>query len=170
VRVDDHTKYDLLGALDAAREHVLDIVDGLDDEALRRPVLPSGWSCLDMIKHLTYDEEIFWFRAIVAGEREAIDLLQTADARASWKVADGIAAADVLAGYRNEIARSNAIVAAIDLDQPPAWWPGDLFGDWRLRDLQRILLHLIVEVSCHAGHLDATRELIDGRQYLVLTD
>jgi len=168
--VNDRTKSELLRALDSAREHVLDIVDGLDEETLRRPVLPSGWSCLDMIKHLTYDEEIFWFRAIVAGEREAIDLLQTPDARASWKVTDGVPAADVLAAYRNQIARSNAIVAATDLDQAPAWWPGDLFGDWRLSDLQQILLHLIVEVSCHAGHLDATRELIDGRQYLVLTD
>jgi len=59
---------------------------------------------------------------------------------------------------------------AAALDSPPAWWPGDLFGDWRLHDLQEILLHLIVEVACHAGHLDSTRELIDGRQYLVLTD
>jgi len=168
--VNDRTKADLLLALDAAREHVLQIIDGLDDEALRRPVLPSGWSCLDMIKHLTYDEEIFWFRAIVAGEQEAIDLLQTPDARASWTVTDNVAAADVLADYRDQIARSNVIIASTELDRPPAWWPGDLFGDWRLHSLQQIMLHLIVEVACHAGHLDATRELIDGRQYVVLTE
>ena len=75
--MNDRTKSALLDALNATRRHVLDIIDGLDDEALRRPVLPSGWSCLDMIKHLTYDEEIFWFRAVVAGEQEAIDLLET---------------------------------------------------------------------------------------------
>jgi hypothetical protein len=97
-------------------------------------------------------------------------LLETPQAQASWKVADAVPAADVLADYRLEIERSNAIVAATALDSPPAWWPGDLFGDWRLHDLQEILLHLIVEVACHAGHLDSTRELIDGRQYLVLTD
>jgi hypothetical protein len=166
----NHTKSGLLGALDATRHHVLEIVDGLDDAALRRSVLPSGWSCLDMIKHLTYDEEIFWFRAVVAGEQEAIDLLQTPDAKASWRVADTDSAVDVLTEYRNQIERSNAIIAATELSAPPAWWPGDLFGDWRLNDLQEILLHLIVEVACHAGHLDATRELIDGRQYVVLTD
>ena len=28
--------------------------------------------------------------------------------------------------------------------------------------------HVITETACHAGHLDAARELIDGRQHLVL--
>ncbi len=35
-------------------------------------------------------------------------------------------------------------------------------------DLQFVLLHLITETACHAGHLDAARELIDGRQWVVL--
>jgi hypothetical protein len=34
----------LLGQLRAQRRHVLGILEGLDEEALRRPVLPSGWS------------------------------------------------------------------------------------------------------------------------------
>jgi len=37
-------------------------------------------------------------------------------------------------------------------------------------DLREILLHVITETACHAGHLDAARELIDGKQWLVLTD
>jgi hypothetical protein len=76
----------------------------------------------------------------------------------------------VLADYRTQIERSNAIVRVTKLDAPPAWWPGDLFGAFRLDDLQGIMLHMIVEVACHAGHLDVSRELIDGRQYVVLTD
>jgi hypothetical protein len=32
-----------------------------------------------------------------------------------------------------------------------------------------VLLHVITETACHAGHLDAARELIDGRQWIVLT-
>jgi hypothetical protein len=27
---------------------------------------------------------------------------------------------------------------------------------------------VIMETACHAGHLDAVRELIDGRQWIVL--
>jgi hypothetical protein len=40
----------------------------------------------------------------------------------------------------------------------------------RLDDLREILLHVIAETACHAGHLDTARELIDGRQWMVLTE
>jgi hypothetical protein len=30
------------------------------------------------------------------------------------------------------------------------------------------MLWVIWETACHAGHLDAVRELIDGRQWIVL--
>ena len=29
---------------------------------------------------------------------------------------------------------------------------------------------MITETACHAGHLDAVRELIDGRTWLILTE
>jgi Protein of unknown function (DUF664) len=32
------------------------------DEQLRRPVLPSGWNCLGMVKHLALADEHYWFR------------------------------------------------------------------------------------------------------------
>jgi hypothetical protein len=31
------------------------------------------------------------------------------------------------------------------------------------------VLHVITETATHAGHLDAARELIDGRMWLVVT-
>ena len=54
--------------LDQQRNHVLGILEGLDDEQLRRPVLPSGWNCLGMIKHLALADEHYWFRSVVGGE------------------------------------------------------------------------------------------------------
>jgi hypothetical protein len=45
----------------------LGIMAGLTDDDLRRPVLPSGWTCLGMINHLAVDVELFSFRAVVAG-------------------------------------------------------------------------------------------------------
>jgi hypothetical protein len=30
------------------------------------------------------------------------------------------------------------------------------------------MLHMIKETACHAGHLDAAREIIDGRQWVVV--
>ena len=52
----------LLGHLEAQRGHVLGILDGLSEEQLRRPVLPSGWHCLGLVKHLALADEHYWFR------------------------------------------------------------------------------------------------------------
>jgi len=49
------------------------------------------------------------------------------------------------------------------------WWPEELFGTWRMNSLRKVMLHVITETACHAGQLDAVRELIDGRQWLILT-
>jgi hypothetical protein len=159
----------LLGWLDAQRKHALGTLDGLDEQALRRPVLPSGWSALAMIRHLTIDEERFWFRAAVAAEQAVIDEFGSAESDYGWQLDPEDSAAEVIAAYRREIERSNAIIEATPLDASPAWWPAELFGSWRLDSLREIMLHMIAEVACHAGHLDAVRELIDGNQWLVLT-
>ena len=51
----------------------------------------------------------------------------------------------------------------------PAWWPRELFGDWRLDTMRQIILQVMTETGCHAGHLDATHELIDGGPWFVQT-
>ncbi|MFI7431843.1 DinB family protein [Micromonospora sp. NPDC049836] len=155
----------LIKHLDGQRRHVLGILEGLDEDALRRPVLPSGWSCLGLVRHLTENDERFWFRCVVGGESEIIATLsRTANA---WQVDPDVPAAVVLDRYRQEIDRANAVIAATPLDAGPAWWPPDRFGDWRLDSVREVLLHMISETACHAGHLDAVRELIDGRTWLV---
>jgi len=160
----------LIGSLDGQRQHVLGIVDGLDEDQLRRVVLPSGWSCLQMIRHLTFDEEHFWFRCVVAGEPDAITRTEAAPSDHGWRLEPGATAGTVIEDYRAAIERSDAIVRARSVLDAPAWWPAELFGDFRLNTLRQIMLHMITEVACHAGHLDAVRELIDGRQWLVMTD
>ncbi len=67
------------------------------------------------------------------------------------------------------MARANAIIAATPLDAAPAWWPVEVFEGLPVRDLRGTILHVLAETACHAGHLDVVRELIDGRQQLVLT-
>ncbi len=157
----------LLGYLNAQRRHVLGILEGLDEEALRRPVLPSGWSCLGMVQHLALDDERFWFRGIVAGDETVIDQATGASDDA-WQVDPDVPAGAVLDLYRQEIDAANAIIAATPLDAAPAWWPEELFGGWRLDNLREVVLHVLTETSVHAGHLDAARELIDGKTWLVL--
>lgn len=154
----------LLASLNKQREHVLGILEGLPDEALRRAVLPSGWNCLGLVQHLAFDVERFWFQQVMAGlPRDAPDAPEDA-----WHVGPDTSAEAVLSGYRREIERADEIIAATKLDAAPAWWP-DFFGTFRLDDMRQVMLHVITETACHAGHLDAARELIDGRTWLVLT-
>ncbi|MGI8405083.1 MAG: DinB family protein [Thermomicrobiales bacterium] len=158
----------LLSYLNGQRGHVLGILEDLDDEALRRQVLPSGWSCLGLIQHLTLDVERFWFSGIVAGEQAVLDDLNNIPN--AWIVDPDVSAERILNAYRQEISRADAIVANVPLDSAPALWPPDLFGDWRLHSLRQVILHVLTETACHTGHLDVVRELIDDRQWLVLTE
>lgn len=156
----------LLQCLRGQRDHVLGALEGLSDQALRRPVLPSGWSCLGMVQHLTLAVERLWFRAAVAGDPEAIE--QVGSQADAWQVAQGLAARDVLDRYRLEASLADAVIAASSAETGLAWWPMPGI-QWRLHDLRDVMLHVITETACHAGHLDAARELIDGRQWLVNT-
>ncbi|AVZ71116.1 hypothetical protein SLUN_01475 [Streptomyces lunaelactis] len=157
----------LLGFLNGKRKHVLGILEGLDDEALRRPVLPSGWTCLGLVHHLALDDEKFWFRAVAAGEQAAIDEILGSEDDA-WKPAPEKSAQEIFALYRKESELSDAILAGADPDAPTPWWP-DFFDGWRYDNLRDVVLHVITETATHAGHLDAVRELIDGKQRLVIT-
>lgn len=148
------------------RAHVLGILDGLSDEQLRRPVLPSGWHCLGLLQHLALSDEHYWFRCVVGGE--PLDYFPS-EPNGDWIVDPGRPASDVLEQYRDEIAHADAIIAATDLEAPPAYTDPQ-WAQWGMSfpDLRTIMLHVLVETSVHAGHLDAVRELIDGRQWIVL--
>lgn len=155
----------LLSALRNQRAHALGTLDGLTDEQLRSAVLPSGWSPLGLVNHLAVDVERFWFQGVVAGDHAVWDNLSDDTA---WNIPEGIDATEVTNRYLTEAARSDAILTSTALDQVPSRWP-DFFGDFRLDDLRAITVHVLAETACHAGHLDAARELLDGRQWLVLT-
>lgn len=163
----DETRNALLRSLNSARDHVCGVLEGLDAEAMLRPVLPSGWSCAGLVQHLALDVERFWFRGVVAGEQAVWDGFDADDASA-WQLADSTDPLSVLALYREEVRLASAVVASTPLDAAPARWPQELFGDFRLPDLRAVVLHVLTETSTHAGHLDAARELIDGRTWLVL--
>ena len=151
----------LLESLRGQRRHVLGILEGLGEEELRRPVLPSGWSCLGMVRHLTIDDERFWFRGVIGGDTSELEI-----AADNWKVGPEVPAAEILALYRRECELADAVIGSSALDAAPTWWPDDLFGQWRLHNVREVLLHMVAETACHAGHLDAARELIDGRQWM----
>ena len=67
MRPDDDERHLLLSRLAGQRDHVLHQLDGLSDAQLRQPVLPSGWSCLGLVRHLTLSDERYWFEVVMAG-------------------------------------------------------------------------------------------------------
>src|SRR6266699_5879798 len=96
----------LLSSLAAQCNHVLGILEGLSEEDLRRPVLPSGWTCLGLVQHLAVDVERFWFRNVVTGE----PLDAGSDGDDAWTVGPEVSAGDVLSLYRREIELADAII------------------------------------------------------------
>jgi hypothetical protein len=155
----DREREALLKCLSGQRAHVLGVLKGLPEEDMRRPALPSGWTCLALVRHLAVDVERFWFRAVLAGEPLPLD------DDTGWQPDPDEPAEAVLDLYRREIAASDAALAMLDLNASPARWP-DYFEQWRLRDVREVILHVITETATHAGHLDAARELLDGRTWM----
>lgn len=147
----------LLDALLAQQRRVVGIVDGLDRAAIHRPALPSGWTFAGMVQHLT-ETTIFWFEAVMAGE----PFRPVAD---DFAVDPRVEPAELVERYTAATGRGHDRVRSMPLDAPPAWWPEGMFGPWRLHSLYEVLQHMLVETATHAGHLDAARELLDGRTW-----
>lgn len=153
----------LLGYLGAQRQHVLSAIDGLSDDQMRSTSLPSRWSVMGLINHLALDDEMFWFQCVVGGDEVVAATLDD-----GWQVDEGEAPQQIVEKYQTMIGRSDEVLASVDLDAPPAWWP-EFFGSWRLETVREVLMHVVTETCCHAGHLDVVRELADGHQWRVLT-
>lgn len=156
----------LTASLQEQRDHVVGILEGLSETELHRPILPSGWTCLGLVNHLTFDVERFWFRGVIAGEPAVTAELERRRTE-SWNVVLDASSHDVLRRYRHEAALATTIIGHTPTETAPVWWPDATFGSWRLNSLPEVLLHVTTETACHAGHLDAARELLDGRTWRV---
>jgi uncharacterized damage-inducible protein DinB len=148
----------LLDYLDFYRDTVVDKVSGLDERQLRSSLLPSGWSPVELVKHLTFMERR-WLVWGFLGEQVAEPWGDDRDGR--WYVAADEDPAALLAALHEAGRRTRAIVEAAGLSDLAD--PGGRFDDGAEASLASILLHVLQEYARHAGHLDVVRELIDGR-------
>ena len=148
---EDVEKGALLAFLDAQRAIVLAIVAGLAEDALRAPVLASGWTPLGMVKHLGFAER-HWFQRVAAGSAGELPWTGMPGEEEGREPFTTGLPADVVSGfYRDQCERANAIVAMTPLSAPPQGrHPGDPAGE--ICDLRRIILHMIEETARHAGH------------------
>jgi uncharacterized damage-inducible protein DinB len=147
----------LLGYLAYFRSVLVAKLDGLPDTELRTSRLPSGWTPLELLTHLTHVERR-WLVWGFEGEPVPDPWGDARDGR--WYVAPEETLDGLLEALRAQAERTREVVLAHDLGDV-----GRRGERWEGADpatLERVLLHLVQEYARHIGHLDVVRELIDG--------
>lgn len=121
-------------------------LDGLNDpDAHWRPdsrLIPL----VGIVNHLTH-VEWRWVDGCLYGE-------QTSRSEQEFSPGEDLTVARALAAYRARAAATHAAARSMPLTTRCEREPD--------KDLRWVLLHLINETARHAGHADATRELLDG--------
>ncbi len=140
------------GWLTHLRESAIYKIEGVSDRQMRWQPTSTANSLGTLVRHLGLSERL-WVRAIFAGEE--MDM--------SWRATmfdqppDDWTVNDVISFYRNETAAADRVLKdAKSFDLLSA-------GPMRPTTLRWVMFHLIEEVARHTGHMDITRELLDGQ-------
>ena len=150
-------KESLYVSLDRHRDVVLWKLEGLDDEQVRRPMVPSGTSLLGLVKHLA-SVEYGWFCETFGRPAEAVpfDPFDPDDPEADMRAAPHETTADIVSFYGRARAAADAVIRELELDDVGTSWSGATVS------MRWVLIHMVEETARHAGHLDIVRELLDG--------
>lgn len=156
---------DLLDALAKHRSLFVHTVSGLtDDQAAATPT--SSELCLGgLVKHVT--RMVSRWLGFIADGPAAMAMTEDsyADHAASFRMLPGETLAGIIGDFEAAAHRTDDLVISLpDLDAshplPEAPWfePG---ARWSAR---RVFLHIIAELTQHAGHADILRETLDGQK------
>lgn len=166
----------LIETLDRHRGFLLLPAEDLSEEQARSAPTASALTIAGLLKHVA-DTEEEWMEFAVHGEQAMAgsDIEDDADWEAGdWSGSDWVdtrfdvpedMTLDDLRTRVIEVGRKTAeLLRTGDLDRahplPAAPWfePGTA---WSMR---RVALHMLAEISQHAGHADIIRETIDGKK------
>ncbi|MCU1362728.1 MAG: hypothetical protein JWM55_556 [Acidimicrobiaceae bacterium] len=146
-----------LSYLEYFRNSVISRVAALSESEVRTSHVPSGWTPIELVKHLTFVEHrwlVWGFEGAAAedpwGERR--------DDR--WFVDPGEPLESVIEALRSQGEQSEIIIRANDLET--VGQPGPRWKEGVEATLERILIHLLQEYSRHLGHLDIVVEVAGG--------
>lgn len=148
----------LEGFLDFLRASVRDKCEGLSDEQAAQAPLGSLTSPIGLVRHLA-DVERHWSVEILGGVPDAevgYRWMREEDPDAEFRVEAGASLAEALEDYAAACAASRAQMAGRAMDE-------EVRGMREARSVRWVVVHLVEETARHLGHLDAVRELIDGR-------
>lgn len=150
----------LLDYLRSTREGLLWKAAGLSERELRLPRTPTGTNLLGLIKHCAGVEHGYLVDCF--GRTSTVTLTMPdfdADPNADLYAGPDESAADLIDLYRRVGDAVEESVRSMDLTTPGhvPWW-----GERGATTLGRVLVHVLVDVSRHAGQADILREGIDG--------
>jgi uncharacterized damage-inducible protein DinB len=147
-------KESLKVSLDRHRDAVLWKLEGLGDDDLRRPMVPSGTSLLGLVKHLG-SVEYGWFCDTFGRQTEPLPYDEH-DPESDMRARPDETTEDILAFYGRARAAADRVIDELDVEDTGTAWFGDAVT------MRWVLIHMIEETARHAGHIDILRELIDG--------
>ncbi len=151
----------LIAWLEYHRETLAMKCDGLTAEQLcQRSVPTTTMTLIGLVRHMA-EVERGWFGRCIGGvsEADAPPIFYDAETNIDGDF-DDVDPATVdgdMATWRAEIARSDEMLAEVDLDDVRHHdrWDEDL-------DVRWVVVHMIEEYARHNGHADLLREAIDG--------
>ena len=146
------------------RDALLWKLDSLGERDLRMPRTPTGTNLIGIVKHMAnvelgYFGDTFGREWPTPEERIPEDVFET-DPQADWYATEDETCDGIVDLYRRVWAFADTTIEELPLDalgQVP-WWPADR----NTVSLERIIVHVIVDLSRHVGHADILREGIDG--------
>jgi len=149
-----------LGWLDHYRGVIEAKLTGLSETELRSSRLPSGWSPLELLRHLVFMERR-WLRWGFCGEQVDDPWADSAGAPdGPWVVTPS----DTVDGLLEQLLAGGAITRRLVTGADPAALgaSGGRFAESDRPTVNWILFTVLQEYARHAGHLDVVRELTDG--------
>src|SRR5690349_23533480 len=104
----------LLAALQSHRDVMVWKLDGLTDEQVRRPMVPSGTSLVGLVKHLA-NSEYGWFCETFGRPHEPLTDISE-DIEADMRAAPGETTQEIVDFYRRSWTAADASVLELGLD------------------------------------------------------
>jgi uncharacterized damage-inducible protein DinB len=143
--------------LDFFRQGLVQKVESLPEDEQRTSRLPSGWTPLELVKHLTY-VEMRWLEWGFEGVEVDDPWGDVKDDR--WYVAPDETIDDLIRALDKRSQHTRALVEATPLEQRGK--PGPRWDGQPPATMERVLFHLLQEYARHLGHLDVVVEIAGG--------
>ncbi|RKT84614.1 Uncharacterized damage-inducible protein DinB (forms a four-helix bundle) [Saccharopolyspora antimicrobica] len=141
------------GYLDFFRSRVIDKITELPEPELRTSRVPSGWTPLELVKHLTF-VELRWIEWGFQGRPVEKPWGDWKDDR--WHVDPAETRESLLEALRTQGRHTTSVIETTDLSE--VGQPGPRWKGAEPATLERVLFHLVQEYARHLGHLDIITE------------